>query len=306
MKVLSLFDGISCGQQALDVAGIDCNSYYASEINKYAIQITQKNWPRTIQLGDVNNWKQWNIPWRKINLMYAGFPCQSWSIAGNQNGIKDPRGKLFFRMMEILNHIKKYNPNVKFLFENVRMKKDFGVYLDKKIGCDHIQINSSLVSAQNRIRWYWTNIDGVTQPQDTKIYLKDILEEGCTEKLKSYCIDANYYKGASLKQYLSKSRRQLVFDKPSRIFTIGKGGTGNRVYTAQGKSTTLTACGGGLGGKTGLYYTKEGVRKLTPVECERLQTLPDDYTKGVSNTQRYHALGNGWTVNVIAHILSFI
>ena len=303
MNVLSCFDGISCGQVALNRLNIPFETYYASEIDKYAIKVTQKNHPKTKQLGDINNWKRWNLDWASIELLMAGFSCQSFSISGKQEGFKDPRGKLSLVLVDLLNYAQSKNPNLKFLFENVKMKTEFRDQLDELFQTKSVEINSALVSAQSRKRLYWTNIGKITQPENKHIYLGDILEEGCVDRFKSYCIDANYAKGGNLKQYFEKSRRQLVFDTPVRIAHYGKGGQGNRVYSKKGKAITLSAQSGGLGPNTGLYYTDQGYRKLTPIEAERLQTLEDDYTSGISNSQRYKCLGNGWSVDVIVHIL---
>ena len=177
INILSLFDGISCGQIALGRAGIKVNNYYSSEIDKYAIIVTQYNYPNTIQLGDVKTWRDWNIPFKNIDLILAGFPCQSWSFAGKMGGIEDNRGKLIHQMMDILGYVRDLNPMVKFLFENVKMKKEFQLYVDNIIGCKSIFINSALVSAQSRNRQYWTNIKGISLPEDRNIDLKDILED---------------------------------------------------------------------------------------------------------------------------------
>lgn len=304
MNILSLFDGISCGQVALKRAGIKYNNYYASEIDKYAIKITQHRFPNTVQLGDVCKVDGKKIP--NVNLLLGGSPCQGFSRCGSRFNFDDPRSKLFFEYVRILKECK---PKW-FLLENVRMKQECQNIISKHLGVQPIIINSSFVSAQNRVRLYWTNIPNIKQPKDRKIYLKDIIESGFVDRDKSYCIDANYYKGSNLKGYITKHRRQLVFiqNKPIRIGAINKGGQGERVYSLQGKSTCLSAYGGGWGAKTGLYQFKDNIRKLTPLECERLQTLPDEYTKvnGISNTQRYKTLGNGWTVDVIVHILKLI
>ena len=269
MIVLSLFDGMSCGRVALERASILVTKYYASEIDKYAIKISKKNYPDIIQLADINNWH--NGIWRFIDsncvaqtetpdLIIGGSPCQGFSFAGKQLAFDDPRSKLFFKFVEIVNY---YKPKY-FLLENVRMKKEHQDVISKYLGVEPICINSSLVSAQNRVRYYWTNIPNITQPEDKGIVLKDILECGIVDQDKSYCIDANYWKGGNLKSYFEKHRRQLVFQSLA---------------------------------SDNLKY-----RKLTPIECERLQTLDDRYTEGVSNSQRYKMLGNGWTVDVLAHI----
>ena len=175
-------------------------------------------------------------------------------------------------------------------------------------------INSALLTAQNRKRLYWVGklVDGeykkvkIEQPEDQKIYLKDIIEDGFVDRDKSYCINANYYKGGNLKSYFEKGRRQLIFDKPVRIGHFNKGGQGDRVYSIDGKSICLSANGGGRGAKTGLYDIDKTVRKLTPTECCRLQGFPDDYVSMVSNTQGYKGLGNSFTVPVIKHLIQSI
>lgn len=313
MNVLSLFDGISCAQVALKRNGVKVDKYYASELDKFAMQITQDNHPQTIQLGDVTKWGNWDIDWSSIDLVSAGFPCQSWSLAGKQLGDKDERGMLFWVTLDIISFVLQCNPKAKFMLENVKMKKEFEDYItlhaENALGVVHkTLINSALVSAQNRNRFYWTNFE-VTQPDDKGIALVDILESGVVDRDKSHCIDANYYKGGNLKSYFEKNRRQLVFNKPVRTGVIGKGRQGERIYSVFGKSPTLLC--NPAGGNKPLYHGDiDGYRKLTPLECERLQSLPDNYTlvtdphgkQLVSDTQRYKALGNGFTVDVIAHI----
>lgn len=309
MKILSLFDGISCCRVALNRANIPVDTYYASEIDKHAITVAQKNFPDTIQLGDVTKWQSWDIDFASIDIVTAGFPCQAWSVAGSQLGDKDPRGALFWTTLDIISHIKKLNPKVIFLLENVKMKREFEEYIshhtEQALGrVNKYLINSALVSAQNRQRYYWTNIDGVKQPEDGGVLLKDIIEHGIVDRDKSYCIDASYFKGTNLQQYLTKCRRQIVFNYSSS--GRGNGIVEDRFYEANDKkSHTLTAVGYSKRSFTGVY-SKDGIRKLTPVECERLQTLPDNYTAGISDTQRYKCLGNGWTVDVIAHIFKNI
>ena len=370
INVLSLFDGVSCGRVALQRAGIPVNKYYASEIDKYAIMITQNNFPDTVQLGDVTKWEDWDIDWSSIDLLIGGSPCQGFSFAGKQLNFNDPRSKLFFDYVNILHHIQKHNPNVKFLVENVKMKQEFQDIFSNMLGVQPVEINSALLSAQNRKRLYWTNWE-FGQPEDKHIMLKDIVHEySKVDRDKSLCLDANYYKGGNLKQYYEKHRRQLAFewlneyivpfDKTLQILDkevergkvgyFGKDSQANRVYYIHDKAVTLCGSAGGGAAKMGQYlfgcltpdrvnkrqngqrfnegdkfYTltaqdKHGVlvegyiRKLTSVECERLQTLEDGFTANgidqktgkvvpISNTQRYKALGNGWTVDVIAHIL---
>jgi DNA-cytosine methyltransferase len=312
MEVLSLFDGISCGQLALKKAKIPYNKYYASEIDKYAIQVTQHNFPKTIQLGDINEWEKWKISWSKIEVLLAGSPCQGFSSAGKQLNFEDPRSALFFVFVKILKKVRKHNPNVKFLLENVKMKKEHEAVITKLLGVEPIEINSALVSAQNRVRLYWTNLENIKIPRDKGILLKDIVENGVVDRDKSFCIDANYWEGGNLKSYFEKHRRQLVFnsclqtsERGRRLTLDGtkrddKNGIIVRGYEVRldGKTCALTTV------LKDNYLTQNYIiRKLTPLECERLQTVTEGYTSCVSNTQRYRQLGNGWTIDVVAHIL---
>jgi DNA (cytosine-5)-methyltransferase 3A len=203
MNVLSLFDGLSCGQLALNRACIKYNKYFASEVDKYAIAVTQHNFPKTIQLGDVLQVRDKDLP--KIDLLIGGSPCQGFSFAGKQLNFDDPRSKLFFEFVRLLEECQpKY-----FLLENVKMKKEYQDVISNYLGVEPIEINSALISAQNRKRLYWANIP-VTQPEDKGILLKDVLEYGEVDRDKSYCIDANYFKGTSVENYKKKARRQLV------------------------------------------------------------------------------------------------
>ena len=417
MKVLSLFDGMSCGQLALNRLGIKVDKYYASEIDKYAIQVTQANFPETIQVGDVCNLKAED--YQDIDLILAGSPCQGFSFAGKQLAFDDPRSALFFEFIRLLKEIKpKY-----FLLENVKMKKEFlEVITDQVSACypefqgkdlfggriEPILINSALVSAQSRQRYYWTNIPNVEQPEDLGIVLRDILEdEGQADLVGNGGREAfkeNIQKGTALLARDWKGWNTYgmtgVQTTPKQV-GIASDINGHdilkRVYSPDGKSPTLNTMGGGnrepkvvSGGalrarskdkdgknvgwketkpkqmlelrkdekansvstvskdsivvseKTNQInpskkasgrqpYIQERVfhkdgkshaltesfadrtnigehneltwRKLTPLECERLQTVPDNYTNHVSKTQRYKMLGNGWTINVISHIL---
>ena len=309
MNVLSLFDGMSCGQLALERAYIDVENYFACEIDKYAIQITQKNFPDTFQWGDVTKIK---MPTEgSIDLLMGGSPCQGFSFAGHQLNFDDPRSKLFFDFVDILEKVKpKY-----FLLENVRMKKESQDVITKYLGVEPIAINS----AQNRNRLYWTNIPNVTQPQHKGIVLSDILEDlpfseapnylkgtwcgrvrgdmvKSVDDAKANCLTASMHKGQIPTFVKSKKPIQVGIANDIKGFDIIK-----RVYSPQGKSPTLTTMQGGH--RQPKVAMDNLYRKLTPLECERLQTLPDNYTEGVSNTQRYKMIGNGWTVDVIAHIL---
>jgi len=327
MNVLSLFDGMSCGRIALERAGIQVNQYYASELDKYAIKVTQANWPETIQLGDVTKWQEWDIDWSSIDLLIGGSPCQGFSFAGKQLAFDDPRSKLFFVYSDILTHIdaerdKAGKKEVKFLLENVKMKKEYLEIISDHLGVKPVFINSALVSAQNRQRYYWANWD-FEQPEDKGLVLAGVLEADFVDRDKSHCLDANYYKGGNLKSYFEKSRRQLVFKMVvfnHRVKGVTQDERGYRFNKGDKAKSGISELGRIL--KPTANYTdalttshmpkvalnddvnKLKYRKLTPIECERLQTVPDNYTNHVSNTQRYKMLGNGWTVDVIAHIFT--
>ena len=318
MNVLSLFDGMSCGQIALNRIGIKPANYYAAEVDKYAIKVTQANYPNTKQMGDVTKWREWDINWSSIDLLIGGSPCQGFSFAGKQLAFDDPRSKLFFVYVDILNHIRAVNPRVKFMLENVRMKKEYLAVISEQLGVEPVFINSALVSAQNRQRFYWANWK-IEQPEDKGVLLADILEDDFVDRDKSHCLDANYYKGGNLKSYFEKHRRQLVFTNPAAIVgrKLDENGKRNDKLESKpvqclevhehGKSRCLSTVAKDTVVSdlpAGRYPNGKAYRKLTPIECERLQTVPDDYTNHVSNTQRYKMLGNGWTVDVIAHIFS--
>ena len=363
MNVLSLFDGMSCGQLALERAGVEVDNYFACEIDKYAIQVAQKNFPDTFQWGDVTQIK---MPTRgSIDLLLGGSPCQGFSFAGDQLAFDDPRSKLFFEFVKVKDAVKpKY-----FLLENVKMKQEFQDVITDYMGVEPIEINSSLFSAQSRRRLYWTNIPVDMNIKDKGLVLKDILQEDHGEPpvpinernarhhkhpyQKSLCTTATMYKGAG-------NNGMTIVD---RLIPVGMAEeyahynyrATKEVYHMDGKAPTLlTMQGGNREPKVATYSAKggrivnrrldaDGVRKdyqmdlpltpqveireddktnclttvqkdnvvvegmtwrkLTPIECERLQTLPDNYTEGVSKTQRYKMIGNGWTVDVIAHIL---
>jgi DNA-cytosine methyltransferase len=322
MKILSLFDGMSCGQLAIDRIGIKNYTYYASEIDKYAIQIARKNFPNTIHVGDVTSIKSANLP--KIHLLIGGSPCQGFSFAGKQLAFDDPRSKLFFEFVRLLKELKpKY-----FLLENVRMKKEYLNIITEYLGVEPVLINSSLFSAQNRQRYYWTNIPFEKNIFDKGIVLKDILETNPNEvtkmsdkfvkrqmkNIKGKCfIDMTKHKASNLSamEYVKNGRQgdYLACDYDGKPKQVGIATDINghdilkRVYSPEGKSPTINTMNGGNREPKvsidNIYW-----RKLTPKECERLQTVPDNYTEGVSNTQRFKMLGNGWTVDVIAHIFN--
>ena len=431
INVLSVFDGMSCGQIALDRLGIKVDNYFACEIDKWAMKVTQTNYPNTQQLGDVTKLQGADIILPKIDLFIGGSPCQGFSFAGKQLNFEDPRSRLFFEFVRILEELRIENPDVKFLLENVRMKKEYQQIITKYLGVEPIEINSALVSAQNRKRLYWTNIPGINQPEDKGILLRDVVHETvdtlievdqfninpsgkgmnglvyCIFRDKSNTLTTNKGEGQKVavgtsetpviieagpetdnhiawmkkngnerfkKKYLALDPEKAItmtarqyanwngnfvmeelaqysvpFDKTLQILDkevqAGKVGyfrkdsQANRVYYVHNKAVTLTGSSGGGAAKMGQYlfgcitpdrvekrqrgqrfnegkkfYTLtaqdrhgiliEGyIRKLTPIECERLQTVSDHYTECVSNSQRYKMLGNGWTIDVICHIL---
>ncbi len=292
MNVLSLFDGMSCGQIALNRVGIPYEKYFASEVDKHAIKVTQHNYPNTVQLGDVTQIKADSLP--QIDLLMGGSPCQGFSFAGKGLNFDDPRSKLFFEFVRLLKECKpKY-----FLLENVKMKKEFQDVISEALGVEPIQINSALVSAQNRVRLYWTNIPNVTQPEDRGRTLQEHVMDDIYTKPNSvfcgamrgrYVIDGVRQDAKMKTAGLTQQRLEIRYDgKTNTLTTVAK--DNNVVYEPDGRP----------------YYSLKEInyRKLNITECEKLQTVPPGYTEAVSATQRYRMLGNGWTVDVVAHILS--
>lgn len=392
INVFSLFDGMSCGQLALQKAGVPVGTYHASEIDKWAIKVTEKNFPWTFQMGDITKLEDWRLKVIRdevgIDLVMGGSPCQGFSFAGKNLNFEDPRSKLFFEFVRVLKILKpKY-----FLLENVRMKKESQDIISDYMGVEPIVVNSNLVSAQNRHRLYWTNIP-FSIPEDKGLILADVLEplEDLDPKylagdklLKNYtggdqlnpdyksqantihditkpgptvcagthgyangyvsggAIRGRYNDDGSIQQQLElrpddKTNSLTTVQKDNVVVTrciqVGEADLKGhdllkRVYSPQGKSPTLNTMGGGnrepkvvirkksktvrSGGRSSYdRHEWDSVdnlhwRKLTPLECERLQTVPDNYTNHVSDTQRYKMLGNGWTVDVVAHILKGI
>jgi site-specific DNA-cytosine methylase len=341
MNVLSCFDGASCGQLALQKLGITFNRkencYFASEIDKYAIQVTQANFPNTFQLGDIRDLDPYEVSCWDIDLMMGGSPCQGFSFSGKRLNFEDPRSKLFFDFINLRDIVKpKY-----VLLENVRMNKDSEDIISEYMGCSPIKINSSLLSAQSRNRLYWfvKLVDDkyvpvlTMQPQDKGIVIKDILEElpfgdipnylanswageprgnkvKSIDDPKANCLTASMYKGqipTYIKKLIPIDNPKTSTDGLIRVGSADLKGFDSikRVYSEDGKAPTLTTMQGGHR-EPKVAVSNYGWRKLTPLECERLQTMPDNYTNHVSNTQRYKMIGNGWTVDVIAHILKGI
>lgn len=276
MNVLSLFDGMSCGQIALNRLGIKYDNYYAAEVDKHAIKVTQTNYPNTIQLGDVTKIKASDLP--QIDLLIGGSPCQGFSFAGKQLNFDDPRSKLFFEFVRLLKELKpKY-----FLLENVRMKKEYQDIITQHLEVEPLEINSDLVSAQNRRRLYWTNIPIEELPEDKGILVKHILLDQVDDK------------------YYLKENHRAWFEK-NKEFQLKK------KYSSLDSDKAITMLTRQYDSWNGNFITSTNrIRKLTPVECERLQTVPDNYTSSESDRQRYKMLGNGWTVDVIKHIFQGI
>ena len=425
LTILSLFDGMSCGQIALRDMGVPINRYYASEIDKHAIKQTQLNFPDTIQLGDVEKWREWDIDWPSIDLLLAGSPCQGFSLAGKMLGHDDPRSRLYWVFLDILRHIQTYNPSVKFLLENVRMRPNDERQINESLGLMPVVINSSLVSAQNRVRLYWTNIrtrqeglfgevsTDIPQPDDRGILIQDILEKSVDEKHffspivwsrhhmpseaeydddcevikldkklkpkpsqgKASCLTAGGHSGGNhsdmdilaiqsqapakdtigiyqkgrgyvapsihmLKspsltshswqennmicamRVRGESNEQTIEVRPdSKSNTLTSVTKDNLVIpgtwrthkedrgfreVSEGKSPCIPARARNDGSGQPCVKMDRILRRLTPTECARLQTIPEWYKWECSDTQAYKMLGNGWTVEVIKHILSFL
>jgi DNA (cytosine-5)-methyltransferase 1/DNA (cytosine-5)-methyltransferase 3A len=289
MNVLSLFNGMSFGMMALESLNIKVDNYYSSEIDKYANQATQAMFPNTIQVGDILNWREWDIDWGSINLVTGGFPCQAWSMAGKQLGDKDERGMLFWTMLDIMKHVKYLNPKANFLIENVKMKKEFEQYItthtENALGkVFKVLINSALVSAQNRNRYYWTSFE-VEQPEDKRVTWGDVREYG---------VEGFYYTEKGLAWISRHSQRK---NKKLRVW--GNGEKAQMVEASHYKNYSAQRFFGIL--------DWAGLRYITPLECFRLQTVPDHHidtllNAGISNTQLYKMCGNGWTHDVITHI----
>ena len=411
LNVLSLFDGMSCGQLAINRIGFHPTNYYASEVDKYAIKVAQHNFPKTIQLGDVRTVKSTDLP--KIDLLIGGSPCQGFSFAGKGLNFNDPRSQLFFEFVRIKNELEKTNHDLLFLLENVKMKSEYEVIISKYLGIEPIEINSSLVCAQNRERLYWTNINAkpynlfgdaiadIPQPKDRGIFLKDILQQQVDEKyyISEKALNRILRKGYDWKPRLNPEKTgsintknnsgQLSVDSGTTLITengIGKSlaifndkapplrshdgcghdnfinitilnnngnlreiqkGTAldanyfkvmdnhaqrtmikevrqlnpntesggvqpyqqNRIYDAEGISPALL---NDMSSGTHAVMFNNRIRRLTPTECCRLQTAPDNYfldahgKQIVSDSQIYKMLGNGWTVDVISHIFSYM
>lgn len=302
MIVLSLFDGMSCGRIALERAGVPVTKYYASEIDKFAMQVSRANYPDIEQIGSVTEVRAANLP--KIDLLIGGSPCQGFSFAGKQLNFEDPRSKLFFEFVRILDEARAINPEIKFFLENVKMKKEYQDVISGLLGVEPVEVNSALVSAQNRVRLYWTNIEGFEMPEDRNINLEDIAE--VFEPDVSVC---NPFTSVAF-TYAPVKNRPL-----KKIGYFRKDREGRRVYSSKGKASTLCANPSG-GPVTDAYLfgeyceatqlLKGPLRKLTRLENERLQTVPEGYTLSVSPSQATRMLGNGWTVDVVVEFFKHL
>lgn len=272
MNILSLFDGVSCGQLALTQLGFKINNYYASEIDSSAITVASSNFPRMIQLGDVTKWREWNIDWQSIDLLIGGSPCQGFSICGSRLNFNDPRSALFQEYLDILNHIRLINPHVKFMLENVKMETPCQDEISRRLGVQPLFIDSSIHTAQMRKRLYWFNWD-VDLPQQEDIKFQDILTDGYVEKAKSWCMLEAWNRFPvstdSAKGRYKRSMMPIVFTSPD--FDWGK-----------------------------------GWREPNITECERLQCVPGGYTSAVKPKVAKGLLGNGWNIKTVKHIFSGI
>lgn len=313
MNILSLFDGISCGQLALQRAGIGIENYFASEVESQSIEVTQKHFPNTVQLGDIQKLDVTSLP--KIDVLIGGSPCQNLSFAGKMQGLdmdgieisnlKDylnyksqgmtftGQSYLFWEYVRVLQEVRKINPNVLFFLENVKMASKWKVLFDNILGVEGIEINSSLVSAQDRKRFYWTNIPFIGLPEDKNISLVDILIENYDKRLV-------FPEGHSEYFNYDKSKVDKNINKITPI-QVGNSKQFRNAVKNSNKAYTLRATN-----PNGILDENWKIRRYDPVEVERLQTLPDNYTKGFSRTRRYKMVGNGWTVDIISWFFSFI
>lgn len=334
MKVLSLFNGMNTGRIALENVGIKVDKYYSSEIKPYAIELTQHHYPDTIQLGDVTKWIDWPIEWNEIDLILSGSPCQDLSIAGKRVGLKGKNSSLFWVFIDILNHVKSLNPNVLFLQENVgSAPKSDVLTMSQALGVLPVRINSNLVTAQNRDRYYWSNIrirtdwtgdifTDIPQPADRKIYLKDIIESGEVDKDKANAIlekSADVFAYADIESI--KAQKYLISRVNKDFITCVKEATskgfvevkpGDSVDLAYPESKTrrgrlMTNKSNALLQKNEFYHNiGEYLRLFTQTELERLQGFPDGWTSILSYNKASSLLGDGWTLPVIEHIFNFI
>ena len=306
MNALSLFDGISTGRYCLEQAGIQVDNYFSSEINSSAIKISEKNYPDIIRLGDIIQVSAKRLP--KIDLVIGGSPCQGFSRAGLCLNFDDPRSKLFFEYVRILNEIREVNPDVKFLLENVEMKKEWTEVINEHLGVKGYSINSKLLSAHNRPRMYWTNIDFKKPIDDAGVKLRDILEDVDTTGFINHdgiLFDPRIREDC--RNLVSVVNGEVRISQATKLgYAVAENGDGisldfptsktRRGRVIKEKSSCLTTS------SEPLVFVNGVIRWLTITEKERLQTLPDGYTEGITYGARVEALGNGWTADVITHI----
>jgi len=317
MNVVSLFNGMNTGRQALENVGIKVNKYYSSEIKPYAIELTQHHFPDTIQVGDVTKWRDWDIDWKTIDLILSGSPCQDLSAAGKRAGINGSRSSLFFVFVEILEHIKTLNPKVLFLQENVGSANKFDVgVMSRALGVYPVRINSKLVTAQLRDRYYWSNIrtrqDGffgdivtdIPQPKDLEIMFKDIITGGRVERVKSCCLMESISRvqhtqdGIKSREKFGVPQIYVDTDKHTCLNTgSGATETAKQEYLKHRNETT---------GMLTLIHENELVRTVNKIEMCRLQGFPDDYCDILTTAKAGSLLGDGWTLPIIEHIFKFI
>lgn len=304
MNVLSLFDGMSCGQLALNRAGIAVEKYYASEIDKFAVKISKHHFPSTVHLGDITKWREWGIEWEGIDLIIGGSPCQGFSSSGKGLAFEDPRSKLLLTFIDIINHVKSFNPDVKFLLENVKMKPEHLEIVNELLGVKTLGINSSLVSAQNRFRYYWANWE-FGEPEDKGVKLKDILDDEETTN-PAAIRGRRLNKGAIVGRRLDDRGKRQDYNKSIPITQCLEVRAANtdksNCLTTVAKDNVLTPLP--VGRHEGAYENFLPFRYYSVKEMCRLQTVPEDFFDGlVSDSQARKMLGNGWTVDVISHIL---
>ncbi len=316
MNVLSLFNGMNTGRQALENVGIKVNKYYSSEIKSYAIELTQHHFPDTIQVGDVTKWKEWAIDWQTIDLILSGSPCQDLSNAGKRAGINGSRSSLFFVFVEILNYIKSLNPKVLFLQENVGSANKFDVgIMSRALGVYPVRINSKLVTAQLRDRYYWSNIktkqtmfDIVTdipQPKDKKIMFKDIITGGRVERIKALALLESESRVCSSQESIKKrAKREFIniiyVDTDKHVSLKMQGHRNNQGSQEALKHRSETT------GMLTLIQENELVRTVNKIEMCRLQGFPDNYCDILTTAKAGSLLGDGWTLPIIEHIFRFI
>lgn len=298
LNILSLFNGCGMLRPSLDKAGVKVNQYFSSEIDQYANQIANKNYPDTIQLGDICKWQDWKLP--QIDLLTAGFPCQDLSVSGKRKGLSGERSGLLYQALEIRKHL---SPRY-FLFENVAsMSNYWRGQITQLVGVEPIKLNSKYWGAQNRERYFWTNIPNL---RDIEVNQTMNDKGGCINDILESPVE---YKGQTVKRLAPVGNRYKSNYSTGVIVTpFGKSPclrkSSDAAYIVDLKTTLDNVNSTKLAKINDKFYLPVEIKKLSPVECERLMNLPDNYTEGVSKTQRYMMLGNGWDIDVLAELLS--